>query len=214
MDLRKHINTERRDFEKSLLEEAHLIENPFAFFKQWLQEAIEQNVNEPNAFCLSTCINNQPSSRIVYIRDIVQEGIVFYTNYKSRKGDELDKNPNASINFFWPEFERQIRAEGTIQKVSNEISDAYFASRPRESQIGAWASSQSKVLSSRNELEQEMERFRKQFDGGDVPRPEYWGGYNFTPIYFEFWQGRKNRLHDRFSFEKEKDKWIINRLYP
>jgi pyridoxamine 5'-phosphate oxidase len=214
MDVRKHINTERRDFEKSLLEEAHLIENPFEFFKQWLAEAIEKNVNEPNAFCLSTSVDNKPSSRIVYIRDILENGMVFYTNFKSRKAEELEKNNHASINFFWPEFERQIRAEGTIQKVSNEISDAYFASRPRESQIGAWASLQSKKLTSRQELEDSMELVRKQFENKDVPRPEFWGGYVFEPSYFEFWQGRKNRLHDRFSFEKEKDKWIVQRLYP
>jgi pyridoxamine 5'-phosphate oxidase len=214
MDLRKHINTERRDFEKSLLEEAHLIQNPFEFFKQWLEEAIEKNVNEANAFCLSTCVDNKPSSRIVYIRDFVNDGIVFYTNYKSRKGEELDKNPNASINFFWPEFERQIRAEGTIKKLSNEISDAYFASRPRESQIGAWASAQSKVLVSRDLLEKEMEMIRKQFENKEVTRPDYWGGYIFQPTYFEFWQGRKNRLHDRFAFEKENTQWKINRLFP
>jgi pyridoxamine 5'-phosphate oxidase len=215
MDIKKHINTERKDFEKSTLEEFHLIENPFDFFKQWLGEAIEKNVIEANAFCLSTCVNNKPSSRIVYIRDIVENGFVFYTNYQSKKGEELKKNSNISANFFWADLERQVRIEGEIEKVSDEVSDKYFASRPRESQIGAWASMQSKKLSSRKELDDVIDELRNQFEGKEIPRPKFWGGYLIKPNYFEFWQGRKNRLHDRFSFEKtEHDKWIISRLYP
>lgn len=215
MDIKKHINTERRDFEKSTLEEFHLIENPFEFFKQWLSEAIEKNVVEANAFCLSTCSNNKPSSRIVYIRDILEDGFVFYTNYESKKGNEITDNSNVSANFFWAELERQIRIEGTIEKVSDDISDKYFASRPRESQIGAWASNQSKKLNSRKNLDKAINKFRKKFEGVEIPRPKFWGGYIIKPSYFEFWQGRKNRLHDRFSFEKnEKNNWQIFRLYP
>lgn len=216
MDIRKVINTERKDFEKSTLDEFQLVENPFIFFNKWMEDAVEKNVTEANAFCFSTCINNKPSSRILYIRDILDDGFVFYTNYNSKKGKELSENTNASMNFFWPELEKQIRIEGTVMKASKEISDLYFASRPRESQIGAWASEQSNKLNSREELDNSIETFREKFkDIDEIPRPDFWGGYILTPIYFEFWQGRKSRLHDRFSFEKkENNNWKISRLNP
>lgn len=216
MDINKIINTERRDFEKSTLDEIKLVNNPYDFFKQWLEEAIEKKAVEPNAFCLSTSNNNKPTSRILYIRDIIDNGFVFYTNYNSKKGKEITYNHFASMNFFWPELEKQIRIEGIIKKAPAEVSDKYFSSRPRESQIGAWASEQSNTLSSRKELDQAIEKIRNKFKNLEqIPRPEFWGGYVLEPNYFEFWQGRKSRLHDRFSYEiNDKNDWIISRLYP
>lgn len=214
MDVKKHINTERRDFEFSLLNEAEINQNPFILFEEWLSYAIEQDVNEPNAFCLSTVENNKPNSRILYIRDILENGFVFYTNYESRKGQNINENKHASMNFFWPELERQIRIEGKIEKASIKISDKYFASRPRTSQIGAWASAQSNELTSREELENIIIDFTKKFEGKDVTRPDFWGGYILKPNYFEFWQGRKSRLHDRFGFSKTNSEWNIKRLFP
>lgn len=215
MDVKKRINSERRDFELAKLQEVELLDNPFDFFKQWLETAIKNEINEPNAFCLSTVENNKPSSRILYIRDLLENGLVFYTNYNSKKGKHLEQNQNACANFFWPELERQIRIEGTIEKASKDISDAYFASRPRESQIGAWASEQSKPMASRKVLEDLMEALRKDFENKPVPRPEFWGGYILKPTYFEFWQGRKSRLHDRFSYTLNDDQnWDILRMFP
>lgn len=214
MDIRKHINTERRDFELSKLNEIEIQQNPISFFEDWLSEAIKNKANEPNAFCLATVLNHQPSSRILYVRDVVKDGFVFYTNYNSRKGLDILENSKAAMNFFWPEMERQIRIEGEVIKASDKTSDSYFASRPRASQIGAWASAQSNELKSREELESIIEKYTKQFEGKDVPRPNFWGGYVLKPNYFEFWQGRKSRLHDRFAFSKSGHDWNIKRMFP
>lgn len=214
MNIKKHINTERRDFELSQLNEIELHENPFELFEKWLSFAIKNEVNEPNAFCFSSVQSDQPSSRILYIRDVIDDGFVFYTNYNSRKGENLARNNKASMNFFWPEMERQIRIEGEIEKAPEDVSDAYFASRPRASQIGAWASNQSSELTSRDELNKIIEEYTQKFEGTDVPRPEFWGGYILKPHYFEFWQGRKSRLHDRFAYSKKEKNWSIKRLFP
>ncbi len=214
MNIRKHINTERRDFELSQLNEMEIQDDPFSFFEMWLSEAIKNDVNEPNAFCLSTVNRGKPSSRIVYIRDVLEDGFVFYTNYNSKKGSELSDNNFACMNFFWAELERQIRIEGVVEKAPKDVSDAYFLSRPRASQIGAWASDQSNALDSREELEKIIEDYTKKFEGKDVPRPDFWGGYILKPTYFEFWQGRKSRLHDRFSFTKNQSDWNIKRMFP
>ena len=214
MDIRKHINSERRDFELSKLNDIEIDKDPIVFFEKWLSSAIENKVSEPNAFCLSTVFENQPSSRILYIRDVIENGLVFYTNYESRKGMNLAHNSNASMNFFWAEMERQIRIEGVVEKASDEISDTYFASRPRASQIGAWASAQSSGLDSREELEAIIEKYTIEFEGKDVPRPDFWGGYILKPSYFEFWQGRKSRLHDRFAYSRKDDNWEIKRMFP
>jgi pyridoxamine 5'-phosphate oxidase len=156
----------------------------------------------------------RPSSRVVLLRDFTPDGLTFYTNYLSRKGTELTERPVAALNFFWPELEKQIRIEGRVSKVSEEASDEYFSSRPRESQIGAHGSLQSHPLASRAELDQKIEILTKQFEGQPVPRPATWGGFRLQPDYFEFWQGRENRLHDRIEYKLESGKWLNNRLYP
>lgn len=158
--------------------------------------------------------SGKPSSRILYLKELNEQGFVFYTNYQSRKGKELAENKQAALLFFWPALERQIRIEGLIEKVPAEISDAYFATRPRGSQLGAWASEQSEALENRPELEHRLEKLAQEFPG-EVPRPPHWGGYMLLPLYFEFWQGRPSRLHDRIIYQQEKSgSWNIHRLNP
>lgn len=205
----------RHDFAQSQLSENEIQKNPFEQFNQWLAEAIKAEVNEPIATTLSTVSKyGQPSSRIVYIRDVTDSGFVFFTNYLSKKGIDISLNPKGCLNFFWPELERQIRIEGIIEKVSHEISDAYFNDRPKASQIGAHASHQSHTLESREELEQRVANLTEEYQNQDVPRPSNWGGYILVPHFFEFWQGRPSRLHDRITFNKEEEDWKIVRLNP
>jgi pyridoxamine 5'-phosphate oxidase len=155
-----------------------------------------------------------PSARVVLLREFDRDGFVFYTNYASRKGTEAVANPKASVVFFWDELDRQIRIEGDLEKIGSVESDRYFASRPRESQIAAWASNQSGVISGRDELQKKFEQFKSRFDGRPVPRPENWGGLRLRPRTFEFWQGRPNRLHDRIAYSLVKGTWQILRLAP
>lgn len=188
--------------------------NPYHLFEEWTKSAVENKENEPNAFVLSTVDHdNQPSSRIVYLKDIIDKKLVFYSNYSSHKGTDLEQNNQVSMLFFWPESSRQIRVQGKCTKVPAEISDAYFNSRPRGSQIGAWASNQSEQLDSRETLENRFEEFEKKFTD-KVPRPENWGGYWIEPNRFEFWQGRLSRLHDRIVFVANKEGWSLERLNP
>ncbi len=190
--------------------------SPFKLLDQWLLDAHSES-EDANAFTLSTVKENrQPSSRIVLLRSLTELGIVFYTNYDSQKGNEMSQNPMVAINFFWPWIERQVRIGGYVTKVSSEISDAYFKSRPRKSQVGAIASSQSKELKVRETLENRVIELTSEFEGRDIPRPENWGGYIVTPSYFEFWQGRASRLHDRIRYDvfAENSNWAISRLYP
>ncbi len=214
MDVKKHINTDRKDFDKSSLVEGQVSKDPMQLFEKWLQHAIESPDPSPYACTLSTCRDGKPSSRVVYLRDILDRGLVFYTNYESRKGQELVSNPNAVLNFFWPSLERQVRVEGVVNQLESEISDAYFAARPRESQIGAWASSQSERLKNREELEGLVNHFESKFNGKEIPRPTHWGGYRLKPEYIEFWQGRPSRLHDRLAFELTNENWGLTRLSP
>jgi pyridoxamine 5'-phosphate oxidase len=206
----------RNDFALKTLNKADLLSNPMQQFEVWLQEAVTAKVNEPIACCLSTVGKyGQPSSRIVYVRNITENGFVFFTNYESKKGKDLANNPKACVNFFWPELERQIRIEGIVEKVSEAVSDEYFNDRPRSSQIGAWASQQSEALVSRAALENEILDQEKRFEGQVVPRPPHWGGYIIVPHLIEFWQGRKSRLHDRLVFlRNEHNQWEIERLNP
>ncbi len=205
----------RSDFSKQSLSKKDVNENPFTQFKNWLSEANESKVLEPIATCISTVSKyGQPSSRIVYIRDIQKNGLVFFTNYESKKGSDLEVNPKASMNLFWPELERQIRIEGIIEKVPESVSDDYFNDRPKASQIGAWASHQSDKLQNRKQLEDRVEQLSKKFENQEVPRPKNWGGYILVPHYFEFWQGRKSRLHDRIAYSQDEDVWKITRLNP
>ncbi|MEJ6800430.1 MAG: pyridoxamine 5'-phosphate oxidase [Crocinitomicaceae bacterium] len=188
--------------------------DPFQLFELWMNEAVETKEVEPNAFVLSTVNTDaQPSSRIVYLKDIIDGQLVLYTNYSSKKGINIASNSNVSILFFWANSSRQIRIEGTCSQIDPSISDAYFASRPRGSQIGAWASIQSKELLDRSELEDRVKKYEIEFPN-EVPRPEHWGGYGIEPTRFEFWQGRPSRLHDRIEFEKNSDAWSIRRLNP
>jgi pyridoxamine 5'-phosphate oxidase len=156
----------------------------------------------------------KPSSRIVLLRNFSENGFVFYTNYNSKKGNDISENNSAAINFFWPQLERQIRIEGKLQKVDSKISDEYFASRPHDSQLGAWASNQSEVLKNRQELEEKFAALEKKFAGINVPRPEHWGGYCLVPDSIEFWQGRPSRIHDRIKFTTVNNEWKIERLSP
>lgn len=205
----------RKDYAKHSLEEQDCPESPIDLLHAWIHEAMESG-EEANAMTLST-VNAQgtPSSRIVLIRGLEKEGLTFFTNYASKKGSDIGENPNVAINFFWPWLERQVRIEGKAEKLPREESDRYFASRPRESQIGAWASEQSGVLATRGMLDELIAGVTKRFEGVDVPRPPHWGGYLVRPRYVEFWQGRPNRLHDRIAYSLvTADTWERHRLFP
>lgn len=195
--------------------EENVQKNPFSQFNQWFEAAVEIGIKEPNAMFLATVENLRPKGRVVLLKGVEQAGFVFYTNYNSHKGKEIEQNPFASLTFFWDKLERQVRIEGRIEKVSTEISDEYFHSRPRGSQIGAWVSCQSEVISDRNVLEEKLKELSQQFENQDIiPRPPHWGGYILYPDTFEFWQGRPNRLHDRLLFTKHAEEWKIERLSP
>lgn len=213
--LRNYLNSVRRDFANRPLDESSVSGNPYDLFEKWFEEAVGAQILDPYAMIISTSSkDNQPSSRVVYMRDMVDGGLVFYTNYNSDKAADLEVNPKISALFFWGELERQIRVEGWVVKAGDDVSDKYFASRPRESQIGAWASEQSSVIVNRAELEKKVEELTKKFEGKEVPRPQHWGGFIIQPQRFEFWQGRPNRLHDRLKFEKENNSWKLSRLSP
>lgn len=190
--------------------------SPFKQFDKWMHNALKAEIAEANAMCLSTITKDgYPTSRIVLLREYDEDGFIFYTNYLSDKAKELDKTPKAEVNFFWPQLQRQMRIRGNIEKVSKEKSDKYYASRPRLSQISAWASKQSSQIDSRKNLEQNMQQYMKEFEGKDIPRPEDWGGFRLKPFRMEFWQGRLSRLHDRFVYTlNEAQKWEISRLSP
>lgn len=214
-DLKNHITKLREDFTKGTLSEADVSTDPFNQFTVWLQQAVESNVPEVQAMDLSTVSENgRPSSRIVYLREFDQNGFSFYTNYNSKKGTELQKNPYASLTFFWPELERQIRIEGKIEKASPAQSDAYYNARPYDSKIGAWASDQSHSIFSRGDLEIKIEELKKQYSSETIKRPDFWGGFVLKADYYEFWQGRKSRLHDRIIYTLENNNWKISRLAP
>ena len=209
----KSIKDLRTDYIKSELNVEDLAEEPVTLFKKWLSQAISYS-NDANAFVLST-VNSYgfPSSRVLLLRDVTQKGFSFFTNYSSRKSQEIEVNPNVCMNFFWPEMERQVRINGSINRLSEKESDDYFNSRPYESRIGAWSSPQSQVIKSREVLEKKIKELKKKYPN-EVPRPENWGGYLIIPNEIEFWQGRASRLHDRFLYKKEVESWMINRLAP
>ncbi|MGQ0287365.1 pyridoxamine 5'-phosphate oxidase [Pasteurellaceae bacterium 22721_9_1] len=204
----------REDYSKQALSRKQCDPNPIKQFENWLNEAIKAQVNEPTAMNLAT-INAQgrPNSRVVLLKEVNSEGFVFFTNYLSQKGQALAQTPFAALNFFWPELERQVRIEGSVQKLAEEQSDAYFASRPYTSRIGAWASEQSAVLTSKNTLLAKAALVAAKHPM-HVPRPEHWGGYIVLPDLIEFWQGRPSRLHDRIRYRLEQQVWVTERLSP
>jgi len=205
----------RKEYTLNGLDLTDVLTNPFDQFQRWFNEALTAGVPEVNAMNLATVgADGRPSSRIVLVKGIDNQGFTFFTNYLSRKGTQLAAHPFASLTFFYPELERQIRIEGSIEKVTPAESDTYFQSRPRGSQIGAWVSSQSSVIESRQALEQRQREIEQQFQNQPVPRPPHWGGFRVTPDSIEFWQGRPSRLHDRIRYRKENDNWIIERLAP
>jgi pyridoxamine 5'-phosphate oxidase len=204
----------KRPLEPSLLETT-VHENPVRQLEAWLREARRTGLREPAAMSLATATRDgQPSIRVVLLKSFDDEGLVFFTNYESRKGKEIEENPRASVLFFWDSLARQVRVEGTIARISSEESAVYFRSRPRLSRLSAWASKQSSVVSDRLFLEKEVARFSTQFADGEIPLPPFWGGYRLVPDVFEFWQGRKNRLHDRLRFTRSGETWNLDRLAP
>lgn len=204
----------RKSYERAELSESASDADPLQQFDQWLQEAVSAQLPEPNAMTVATVSGDmRPSTRIVLIKGYDERGIVWYTNYESRKGQQLAGNPFAALQFHWVELERVVRIEGRVEKVSAEESDAYFASRPLDSRIGAWSSPQSQVISSRSVLVANAAKYGAQFLL-NPPRPPHWGGFRLVPDRWEFWQGRKSRLHDRLSYRLDGQSWIRERLAP
>lgn len=206
----------RQSYEQNALFENNVSKNPLDQFQAWFQEAMQAGILEPNAMILSTWASPYPEARVVLLKGVDPKGFVFYTNYASHKGTQLDVHPFASLTFFWDKLERQIRIKGTVEKVSSEESDLYFASRPRESQIGAWVSAQSQIIDSRETLDNKASEIASQFgdESQPVPRPPHWGGFRLLPDQIEFWQGRPSRLHDRLVYSKEGTDWTLERLCP
>ncbi len=205
----------RRTYVLGSLSETDVAPDPIAQFKRWFDEAINAKLPEPNAMTLATVdATGQPSARIVLLKGMDASGFTFFTNYESRKGTDLLVNPRAALLFHWVQLERQVRVEGRVEKVDTAESDAYYASRPLGSRLGAWASEQSREVSGRDILEQRETDFRNKF-GENPPRPEHWGGYRLVPTWLEFWQGRASRLHDRIGYRLQDDgSWRIARLSP
>eukprot|EP01037_Dinobryon_pediforme_P033060 gene33060-38327_t len=210
----------RKEYTKQGLDEndPNVNAGPFALFSVWLKDACDAKVLEPNAMCLSTCLNNKPSSRYVLLKGFDKDGFVWFTNYESRKGDELAQNPNACLTFWWGDLERSVRIEGVVEKVSVEESTAYFHSRPRGSQLGAWSSNQSRVITDRAALEAQAQQVVQTYGQAEtIPKPPHWGGFRLKPLRIEFWKGRESRLHDRLAFERPDtttDGWQLARLQP
>lgn len=213
--MEENLSQLRKEYQKAELDELHTAANPMEQFAAWFSAALKSELPEPHAMTLSTvAADGRISSRVVLLRHYSDAGFQFFTNYESRKGKEAELSKSAALNFFWPELERQIRIEGKIKRASAEESDAYFATRPRGSQLGAWASPQSEEIPSRHFLENALGEVENRFKNGTIPRPPHWGGYNVIPDYIEFWQGRESRLHDRICYSLEDNIWRRFRKAP
>jgi len=206
----------RRNYARQSLSESDVLHDPIAQFAVWFEEALSSQLTEPNAMTLATAnLSGRPSARTVLLKSFDKQGFVFYTNYESHKGQDLAENPQAALLFTWLDLERQIRIEGSVKKVTREESLAYFQSRPKGSQIGAWTSPQSRVIEGREVLEKRAAELKAQYDHVEtLPLPPQWGGYRLIPDRIEFWQGRESRLHDRICYSKTDDAWKIERLAP
>ena len=205
----------RREYLKDGLERENLADDPFDQFEKWMAQFLELGLADPTAMTVATVApDGQPSQRIVLLKHVDQSGFVFYTNYSSRKANEIDANPKISLHFPWHAVERQVKVCGVAEKVSPAESLRYFTSRPKGSQLAAAASPQSKVISTRTLLLNEFERLKQKFREGEIPLPDFWGGYRVVPSEIEFWQGGQNRLHDRFRYTRSEDAWEIDRLAP
>ena len=213
--MNKDIASIRRDYQLATLDESSTSAHPMSQFEHWWEEAIASNIDEVNAFVLSTIdAHRAPASRVVLLKGYTPEGFIFFTNYESNKGLEMEVHPVVALNFFWKELERQVRISGTVKKIATSESEAYFHSRPVSSQIGAWSSPQSKVIPDRTFLENLVETNTQKFASGIVPLPPHWGGYIVHPTQIEFWQGRNSRLHDRIRYTLTNNEWIKERLAP
>lgn len=205
----------RQEYKLSALSISDLDKDPIQQFQKWFQQAINAEIADVNAMTLATVdANSKPHARIVLLKGVEENQFVFFTNYASSKAKEIEQNPYVALDFHWKELQRQVRIEGKVEKISEAASSVYFQSRPRESQIGAWASFQSQELESREALEQRFAEISKQYEGNEIPKPPHWGGYAVQPSRIEFWQGRMNRLHDRFVYTLNLDNWKLVRLNP
>jgi pyridoxamine 5'-phosphate oxidase len=205
----------RREYTRAGLHEADMDPDPMGQFRTWFEKVIEADLHEPNAMILATATRDgRPSARTVLLKGYDERGFVFYTNYEGRKASELEANPACALLFYWGELERQVRIEGRAVRLSGEESDAYFASRPRGSRLGAWASEQSRPVENRSILEERVKALEAEYEGREIPRPAFWGGYRVQPDSIEFWQGRENRLHDRLVYGRIGGGWKMQRLQP
>jgi pyridoxamine 5'-phosphate oxidase len=205
----------RRDYSMSELREGDVDADPIRQFERWITDAIAAQLTEPNAMTLATATpEGVPSARVVLLKGIDARGFVFFTDYRSRKGRELDANPRAALCILWKEIERQVRIAGTVQRIDRAESERYYRSRPVGSRYGAWASHQSAVIASRDALDASLRDVEARFADGDPPLPPHWGGYRVAPLEVEFWQGRRSRLHDRLRYRREAERWVVERLSP
>lgn len=209
------LDTMRSEYKQKTLNKQSVDTNPFEQFKIWFEEAINSHIKDPNACTLATCgKSGMPQARVVLLKRYDEQGFIFFTNYTSAKANDLAFNPKATLNFFWLELERQVRISGECEKISTSESLSYFTTRSRGSQLGAWVSKQSKIIESRKILQMQIEKMKEKFKNGQIPLPDFWGGYRLKPQNIEFWQGRENRLHDRVLYSKTDTTWKIARLSP
>jgi pyridoxamine 5'-phosphate oxidase len=205
----------RQEYTRAGLDKADVDPDPIVQFHEWFETVIDADLHEPNAMILATAsTDGKPSARTILLKGYDERGFVFYTNYEGRKANEIEANPICALLFYWGELERQVRIEGRVSRLSGEESDAYFAGRPRGSRLGAWASEQSRPVEDRSVLEERVRALEAEYEGREIPRPPFWGGYRVEPDTIEFWQGRENRLHDRLVYRREDGAWRIERLQP